>query len=335
MAFTATALQLVNRVRRRRRLDDVASISKVEDLAALDSINNAMEEVLSSDRWEFDLRRAQMTLRGRLTGCVATNSPSVLSSFVIVRSDGLEIADLVGDYVTRLLVTGSTEYSQTAFRINYSAAILGGVSAAVSCATDADETISAAEAEIFQAEYILPDTVRDIVRVTYQQETLALEQIDPVVEFDELYPSPSIEYGPPQSVSVGGLDVGTYLSTGSADDAALRMVVWPVPDDSYVLDYTYYYRHPELTTATDTLDGVPPNIVAKIVDLAATQMKTFYEKDYGALALSAETRRSIGEMHRRSKGQSADRKIIGNWEGSGSRHIGHSSIVGGRLIGGS
>lgn len=334
MAFSFTALQLVNRVRRRRRLDDVASISKVEDLAALDSINNAMEEVLSSERWEFDLRRAQMTLRGRLTGLVATNSPSVLSSFVLVRSAGLEIADLVGDYVTRLVVTGSTDYSQTAFRINNSNPVLGSVTAAVSCATEASETISSAAAEIFQAEYILPETVRDVVRVTYQQETLALEQIDPVVEFDEMHPSPSLEYGAPQSVSVGGLDVGTYLATGSADPAGLRMVVWPVPDDAYVLDYTYYYRHPELTTATSTLDGVPPNVVSKIVDIAATQMKTFYEKDYGALALGAEARRSLQDMHRRSKGQSADRKIIGNWEGGGSRHIGRGSILGGRTIGG-
>lgn len=333
MAFSWSGLQLVNRVRRLRRLDDVASIAKTEDLAALDAINTAIEEVLSSERWEFDLRRAQMALRPRLTGIQATNSAGDRSSFVLVRTDGLVDADIFGDYVTRLLVTGSTDYANTADRVLYGS-VLGGTAATIATAVDLEESITSATAELFYAEYILPDTVRDVVRVTHQEQPIDLEQIDPVIEFDEIYPRPSIEFGPPQSISVGGLDVATYQGSGSAGDAGLRMVVWPVPDQAYVIDYAYYYRHPELAAATDTLDGVPPNVVAKIVEVAAGQMKAFYEKDYNALSLKADARRSLADMHRRSKGQSADRKVMGNWEGTGARHARFPSIVGGRLIGG-
>ena len=311
----------------------MASIAKTEDLAALDALNTAIEEVLSSERWEFDLRRDQMTLRPRLTGLVATNSAGDRSSFVLVRTDGLEGADIYGDYVTRLLVTGSADYANTADRVLYGS-VLGGTAATIATAADLEEELTSATAELFYAEYILPDTVRDVVRVTHQEQPIHLEQIDPVIEFDELYPRPSLEYGEPQSISIGGLDVATYLGSGSAGAAGLRMVVWPVPDQAYVIDYAYYYRHPELTTATDTLTGVPQNVVAKIVETAAANMKAYYEKDYNALSLKADARRSLADMHRRSKGQSADRKIAGNWEGTGARHKQLGSLLGGRLVNG-
>lgn len=333
MAFSYTALQLVNRVRRLRRLDDVASIAKTEDLAALDAINTAIEEVLSSERWEFDLRRTQMTLRPKLGDLTVSTNAGNANILIVSRTDGLVDADTFGDYVVRILPSGSSDYANTSFRTLSSNAIIVGTVATFTCSAEIEETLVDVAGSCLYSEYILPDTVRDVVRVSYQETPITLEQIDPVVEFDELYPR-SIEYGPPETISVGGLDVGTYLSTGSADPAGLRMVVWPVPDQAYVIDYAYYYRHPELTTATDTLDGVPQNVVAKIVETAAAQMKVFYEKDYNALNLKTDARRSLADMHRRSKGQSADRKVAGNWEGTGARHKQSGSLLGGRLVNG-
>jgi len=314
-------------------MPDVASFSETEDLATLDSLNHAIEEVLSSKRWEFDMRRAQMALRGRLTSLVATNSPSALSSFSLVRSSGLEDADLVGDYVTRLLITGSTDYANTAFRISYASAVVGGQASTVSCAAEANETISAAAAELFYAEYVLPDTVRDIVRVTHHEEEITLRQIDPVVEFDELYPRPHVEHGPPEIISVGGLDIPTYTAGGTAESPSLRMVVWPIPDEPYVIDYTYHYRHPELTATTSTLDGVPPAIVDQIVDMAAADMKAYYEKDYDALRLRLISQAKVDLIHSQHGGMYADRKTIGNWDGSAGRS-GTRNWSRGRLIGG-
>lgn len=336
MSFSFTGLQLVNRVRRLRRLDAVSSIAATEDLAALDAINNAIEEVLSSERWEFDLRRDQMTLRPRLTSLTVStdgSTPRNYNRLIVYRSGGLVDADTFGDYIVRIVPTGSTNFSSTAFRANTTSAITAGTVALFDGSAEITETMTDVTGSMIYTEYIMPDTVRDIVRVTYQNEPLTLEQIDPVIEFDELYPGSGIEYGPPETISVGGLDVRTYLNSVDADPAGLRMVVWPVPDQAYVLDYSYYYRHPELTSATSTLEGVPQNVVAKIVDVAAAHMKAYYEKDYNALGLKVDARRSLADMHRRSKGQSADRKVMGNWEGTGSRHR-QGSLLGGRLING-
>lgn len=314
-------------------MPDVGAFTETEDLATLDSVNSAIETVLSQKRWEFDMRRAQMTLRGRLTGLEATNSVSALSSFAVVRTAGLEQADVTGDYITRLLVTGSTSYSNTAVRVIYAGSILGGVAVTLVAGAELQETISAAEAEFFYAEYILPDTVRNILRVTHQENPLNLEQIDPVIEFDELYPRPSVEFGQPERISVGGFDIATYQGIGNDEPPGLRMIVWPVPDQDYVIDYTYHYRHPELADVDDTLEGVPPEVVDLIVDTAAEQMKAYYEKDYDSLRLSAFTMNKLERVHSRQGGMFADRKPIGNWDGSAGAGRGEPGLVRGRTIG--
>lgn len=330
MSFSYTALQLVNRIRRSRRLDDVASIANTEDLAALDSLNNAIEEVLSSRRWEFDLRKSQFSLKASRTGTFSVTSGNTFGSYTETAS--IPASAMAGNFVLRLNPTGSTSYGGTALRVNTTLTL--GSSSIVVFPTAVNETMSSVACTAFYSEYIMADTVRDVVRVTYQEEPLTLENIGPAVEWDELYPRPHIEYGPPETISVGGYDTPTYVNSGSADPE-LRLIVWPVPDDDYILDYTYYYRHPELTGASSTLVGVPPDVVAKIVDKAAARMKAYYEKDYNALALDGRAEAKLEEIHRRAKGQSADRKVVGNWEGMGSRHRRYGSLTNGRLIGGS
>lgn len=333
MGFSVTALQLTNRVRRLRRMPDVGSISETEDLATLDAINASIEEVLSSRRWEFDMRRAQIALRPYLTDLTLTSTVGFTDLMTVYRADGLTEADTYGDYVVRLLPSGSTNHSRTALRVRYSSVIVTGNSSFMTVTTDIDEALDGVAGRLFYAEYVLPDTVRDVIRFTHQQEELTLDQIDPVVEFDELYPTPNIEFGAPRLVSVGGLDVSTYSVESTAPSPGLRLIVWPIPDESYILDYTYHYRHPELTTATDTLDGVPQDVVYQIVDLAAAKMKAFYEKDYDALRLSAFSTNKIGQIHSQQGGMYADRKPVGNWDGSAGR-VRMNDWLRGRLIGG-
>lgn len=314
----------------------MSSIAATEDLAALDAINNAIEEVLSSERWEFDLRRDQITLKPRRTGGTATATADGIL-FVYTESSAMADSDFDGDFIVRAIPTGSSSYAGTAFRIDR--AVVSGATASLRTTTEIGEDMTSVDMEIAYSEYILPDTVRDVVRVSYQEEPISLEQIDPTIELDELFPRPQREHGPPEIACVGGLDVPTYVTASVLDPEetqypSLRMIIYPVPDSAYVLDYSYYYRHPELTSATSTLDGVPQNVVAKIVDVAAAQMKAYYEKDYNALGLKVDARRSLADMHRRSKGQSADRKVMGNWEGSGSRHRQIGSTLGSRLVNG-
>lgn len=311
-------------------MPDVGAFSETEDLATLDAVNHAIEDVLSSRRWEFDIRRGQITLRPRVTGL--TFDASADSSTVVATSTSTyETADAYGDYIVRLWPTGSSTLSNTAFRALSGTAI--STIATYSVATPVPAALSSTAGSIFFAEYILPDTVRNVLRVTHQEEDLTLEQIDPVVEFDELYPQPQDRFGIPEAVSVGGFDVPTYAGGGSGTPS-LRMIVWPIPDSAYVLDYTYHYRHAELATTTDTLDGVPPNVVDMIVEKAAVQMKTYYEKDYESIRLGAYTDAKVARMHSQQGGMYADRKPAGNWDGRAGVYRGGDGWVRGRTIGG-
>lgn len=339
MSFSTTALQLVNRVNRRRHQPDVASFNETEDLATVDSLNRAIEEVLSSKRWEFDTRRAQLKLRKRETGGF-TQTTTGSEDVQYLRGD-LVAGDTAGDFIARLILTGSAVTPETAFRaLSTSGSIVAGITGFTMAAEMQEDATFAGGTSlattIMYAEYVLPDTVKNIARVTYQEYPLTLDQVDSSLEFDEIYPRPSIEFGTPEIVSVGGFDIPTYNALTYPDappPPQLRMAVWPVPDDDYVLDYTYTYRHPELSATTDLLEGVPPNVVDMIVDIAASDMKAYYEKDYEALSLRSDARRALDEMHRRHGGMSADRRPVGNWDGTAAKFRRHGSMTRGRLIG--
>jgi hypothetical protein len=325
-------------------MPDVAAFNATEDQATLDALNTAIDEVCSSRRWEFDIRRAQMTLRPRYTpgtGETLTFTASADADNALLQYTAISVFAAQarfyssGDhpYITRVLPSGSTDYANTAFRVFY--ATVSGAQAAVQFDTTIGTAQSAVNAELFYSEYILPDTVRSVIRVTHQDDPVTLEQVDATVGYDEHYPRPQIEFGTPEVVSVGGFDRQTYATGGSAVPG-LRLMVWPVPDEAYVLDYTYHYRHPVLTETTSTLEGVPPEIVDQIVDLAAISMKGFYDDaDSRSIArYKAMTMNTVQEQHRRHAGNFAERKRIGNWDGSQRGQGVDARVSRGRLLGG-
>jgi hypothetical protein len=362
VGFSVTALSLVNRVNRRRRMPDVAAFNATEDQATLDAINTAVDEVCSSRRWEFDIRRGQMTLRPRkqaATGETLTATAVAGATNITVDYTATTLTEATKDffaspgddyrYITRVLPTGSSEYGNTAFRVMTATAQTSTTNAKID--TEVGTAFSDVTAELFYAEYVLPDTVRSVIRVTHQDDPVTLEQVDATVAFDELYPRPQIEFGTPEVVSVGGFEPATRSdATVSFDPGSgtlttmtdaqmapgLRMTVWPVPDEAYVLDFTYHYRHPELTATTSTLEGVPPEIVDQIVDLAAIAMKGYYEDaDSRSIArYRAMTMNTVDEQHRRHSGNFAERKRIGNWDGSQRGQGADARVSRGRLLGG-
>ncbi|GEM_PF-5207391 len=331
MAFSLTALQLVNRVRRRMRHDDVTALAELRDLASLDAINRAMREVLLAKVWEFDKRHTQMALKARITG-VAGTFTSGASSGSISKS-GLSASDVYGDFITRFLPSSSSQYGDTALRV-LTASTPSADASTVTIPFAVSEAISVTAGEIFYSEYILADTIRSILTVSHQDESLTLEQVGSQIEFAELFPKQHIEYGEPKSVSVGGLDLKTYNAGSSAPIPSLRMIVWPPPDDEYVLDVDYLYRHPELTTATSTLDGVTDEAVDSIVDLATADMQQNYDQntDEGR-ALRRDSMERLDNVHKAHGGQVAERAVIGNWDGSAGRSRWRHGLIGGRTIG--
>lgn len=340
MSFSVTALQLLNRVRRRRRMPDVGSIVETEDLMALDALNGAIEEVLSGSRWEFDQRRSQIRLKGRTTGGTIQTTDG--SDAFTYRRTGMTSDEMVGDFVLRVIPTESTLTAETAFRVLRASGIVVSNSMQGTFSVEMGETANFLagtdlDATLIYAEYMLPDTVRSVIRVTHQEQPLTLRSVDPTLEFEEIYPRPHYEFGEPEVVSVGGYDLPTYSSTSfpsSTPPPQLRMAVWPVPDDDYVLDYTYQYRHPELTDAASVLDGVPPSVVDKIVKIAAEDMKAYYEKDVeSAMAMRRMTLSSLRDIHANHTGMFAERRPVGNWDGSRSRFRDVHGLIRGRTIG--
>lgn len=332
MAFSITALQLVNRVRRRMRHSDTSALTDVRDVATLDSVNRAMRYVMTGRVWESDKRHLQLALRARITGVsIAFNDGAQTG---IVTYSGLSYSDVYGDFIMRAVPLGSTQYANTALRVLSASAPVSDASA-ISIPFSVSEAVSASSGELFYSEYILADTVRSILSVTHQDESLSLEQVGSKVEFSELYPRQQIEYGAPRSVSVGGLDVPTYNAAGDAPDPSLRMIVWPPPDDEYVLDVDYVYRHPELTAADSEIEGVTDEVVDSIVDLATADMQQNYDRntEEGRL-LMRDSMQRLDNVHKSHGAQVAERAVIGNWDGSAGRSRGYHSLIGGRTIGG-
>ena len=326
-------------------MPDVAAFNATEDQATLDAINTAVDEVCSSRRWEFDIRRAQMTLRKRenrtgyyqhtFTAAAGANSGTISYGTVSLSEAAARFYSSDDHpFITRVLPTGSSDYPNTAFRLLTVTAISSQASFTLDTTVGTEQ--SAVNAELFYSEYILPDTVRAVIRVTHQDDPVTLEQVDATVGFDEHYPRPQIEFGSPEVVSVGGFDTPTSDARDAAPVPGLRMMVWPVPDEAYVLDYTYHYRHPALTETTSTLEGVPPEIVDQIVDLAAISMKGFYDDaDSRSVArYKAMTMNTVQEQHRRHAGNFAERKRIGNWDGSQRGQGADARVSRGRLLGG-
>jgi len=329
---SVTALELLNRVRLFRRQPTTNVIATPEDEVTLNAINMAIEDVLSTRKWEFDLRTdGQLALRGRFDGVsIVTIANSPLAT--ISRSAGLVNANVFGQYVVRVLPDGSSDYANTSLRIEKSAVVAAGVSSAVVLEVVFPDTLSATDAELHYGEYILPDTVASVVRASYQEHPLTLEQVDPKVRYSEIFPRPHVQFGPPTVIAVGGFDLPTYLTTDNAPPPGLRMAIWPIPDDEYIINYSYYYRHPELTVATSTLEGVPTSVVNDIVLQATSTVMMTWDQNFAAAHFTDLSREQAATKHKAYGGSIARRHTIKSFERGGTGRSLNDGFPG-RLIG--
>jgi hypothetical protein len=308
-----------------RRQPTTTVVTTPEDEVTANAINMAIEDVLSTRRWEFDLRHdGQIGLKGAHTGSLlltttAGSTEATIALAGLANSDLVDPAsDGISGYVTRILPTGVSDYANTAMRIASSSFVLSA-SATITLETKFPTTNSAAAAELHYNEYILPDTVREVVRVSYQEEELNLEQADPILRYDELFPAQNDRTGSPETIAIGGFDTATYYTSIGVIPPGLRMAVWPVPDEDYVLNYSYYRRHPELVAATDTLTGVPQAQVNDIVLQAYSTVAMTWDKDYAAAHFTDLSREQAATKHRAYGGSPGRRHTIRSFENNSGR----------------
>ena len=115
-------------------------------------------------------------------------------------------------------------------------------------------------------------------------------------------------------MAVGGFDISTYTTAGTVPAPRLRAVVWPVPDDEYVLTYSYYYAHPEFTDGDSTLVGVPANLVNDIVWEALSIMKMAWDGDYTAAHFSDMAQAQASAKHVAYGGSKSRRHTVRSWD---------------------
>ena len=272
-----TALELVNRVRRKRRDGSSAVVTDRQGVAYLDAINSSITTILEEYSWEFQKRSdGRLNLIPSFTGLSAAVTAGS-ASFTISDPGTAATSTVAGDFVTRLWLPSDSLYPNTSFRV-LSSSISGGVWSGQFDSPWTGDTGTGRTWRSFVYEYALPATVRQVLSVISQETPVQLEFEDGDYTFERVCPRPQ-DYlgGPAERVMVGGEVRGTYQSTPS--DYKLALKVYPVPTAEAVLDYSYIYRQQRLVLATDELSRVPYAVEDLIVELSTAKVITFSEKD--------------------------------------------------------
>jgi hypothetical protein len=283
--MASTALQIVNRVLRKLSKSTIGSAFTDQNLGnvTLDAVNEATRAILETHSWDSLKRRdGILVTQGVMTAAsgsglnaIVTNTSTALSQSTAFGDGTGAVDNITGDMVSYLTFTEDASYGDTPFRV-VSAARVNDVIANIVIetlfpgATDADAAF-----EIMVPEYVLPDTVKSVLSVRYEEEEINLEPIDETTTLDQFRPNLRDDTGSPEVVAVGGTSVRTFDTEfgATAEDPGLRMIVAPVPDAAYVLHYTYSLKTPTLVEVTDTLDGVSETLVDDIVQRATALMQ--------------------------------------------------------------
>lgn len=275
MATTTTALSLVNWLLKQQRQDEVTSFASVQASALLDLVNEAMRDVLEGWAWKFD-ERSDVVIRclpsfTTTTGTVVNGSTSFSIPSFTGNWIGKNSPERVDGVVAYIAVTDDDTYGSVAFRVSdcdMSGSTLYGNIEKAFPGTTASGTASIL---FYGFEYALPSTVRAVISVRDQARTLQLFQCVGQQEFEALIPRPLDNVGSDPSIAVlSGVRTFTSRTTDTTntgaftDKADYSLTVYPIPGSYKFLNLTYYYRHPELAATTDTISGVPLDIIDSI-----------------------------------------------------------------------
>lgn len=320
-----TAIELVNRVLTRLRGETVSSFGDKRSTAVLEYVNAAKDDVLSGRDWKDDIRHDGVLLT---RAAISSSSVEFITETAFMQDAALfgKMSDFSTDVIARVEYTGDTDSNKsvgnlagTVWRVPY----LFDFSSKAVGAVDANwpgATTSTATGKHFVAEYMLPDTVREVVSITHTNgAALKLRHVDPGATFDSWFPDLTDRYASPEYAAVGGFDHPTSTSASVTLDPLLRLILFPIPDDVYRLNYSYYYSHPTLVNSTDVLE-VSPEVASHIVAKAyADAVAGTQQRVNDGLMLGAVVERQVDRLHRSSDRQPARRHTVNSWEGATRR----------------
>lgn len=255
-----TALQLVNRVRRRGRTEDAVDFSLSENKLLRDLVNEGKNQVLQLRDWDFDVRHdGALTTVANSTGSTLTLTPGTQQA-TINEAFPTEPDSFVG----RLVITSDDNFGDTAFRVSeWTAAGVVTVPEMPSTLSTTTPTYS-----IFANEYVLPASIRKITSVRHQESDVRVEEINRRHRFDRFIQRPQETIDDQPSVVFVG---GTLTPTTDGAFAAvngLGFMPWPTPSSQLRFHFSYIVAHDDLDLVDDTLDDVDPQAVDLIVEMA-------------------------------------------------------------------
>jgi hypothetical protein len=323
-----TALDLVNRVLTFHRFGEVTEFAAPESKAVLITINQAIDKVLNSNDWEFS-RRHDGTLG--TTGLFAAASDGSELAVMLGASEMTEFANTdplpppspvplpiapnpdlfqspgVARFVSTdsTFVSGETGYPIDSWRF-YTVAGFPITQWKLASHHFGTLTTTCNFYTTYTAEYVLPVTVRGLISATKQDGgRLDVEMVSPEFRLEQLSTEPHGNVSDdPRTIYQGGTARATASnSTSNTNDFGLRIIVWPIPETSFKIDYSYWYRYPQLVNPTDEIQGVSDSAIHDVVNWAyAHSNLTGIGNDpkLGA-ALKADTRFEINETRTSEK----------------------------------
>lgn len=315
---TTTALQLVNRFLRKHRRPDVADFSSPEATHALDFINDAKEEVLDPLIWNFDRREADLYTLPVVTltsGLVTNGNTGVVGTI----SDSTFTPN--GAFSARIIVTSDATYPDTAFRAEASLNVAALNTTVMEEAWLGTTNASTATATLFWPEYQFPklsngdSVVRELLSMRHQEEEIRLESVykDRWLDGRVVRPHDDISADFPHYCYLTDVkDTSSDLVTPS-NTWAPGFGLWPVPEGRVALTYTYVQRRAPLSATTDTMDGVPEEVLNTITQIAfGRSMQSMFGNDPALgdrILIGAFTRRDALHKAQKDRAPRSNRSV--------------------------
>lgn len=312
----ATALTLVNRVRRELKIGETTTFTDLVSKRVLDAVNDSVATIFGNWDWDCDIRHDGIQqccpeinyaatggiTNGSATVTLPTASPSPFATIETNRG------------VPRAVFTEDTAYGDTALRITTHAS---GISVVLDKSwpgtTDASATV-----QVVTNQFMLPVTVRKVLSVRHQETQVRLEEANRSQAFDRIIQRPHETVDDqPELVLIGGQDRHLYNSGTSYSAAQIAaqtwtsMTVYPTPSTAILLHYSYVIAHAEMTATTDTLDYVDRSLESIVVKLAfarCMQDTAVPVANFGGIANAgvALEQRALGEAQALHRNQSRD-----------------------------
>lgn len=326
----STAVQLVNRVRRKLRWGDTATFVAPEDLSILDEINGAVATLFEAFDWDCDKRHDGVLL------CMGASTYTSGMSLALLATEAFGgLASLYGKAseadarlaVLRVAFTESTEFPQTALRVlqgYFDANLL--ISVLTLDAQWVGTTLTnTASAQFVANEYGLPSTVRKMISARHQEKNIRLEEVSRSQMFDRAMQRPTETINDDiELIMIGGRCVPTIEAGAGASatppayvapTAMTSVLLWPTPNTDIRIDYTYLLQRSPMTATTDTLANVDSSIENLVVELAYARCINSYVGDADpAMGLAIENRvmTMARVLHANQARDPSRRRIIGS-----------------------